>query len=355
MSTPPLRAAMVPVTRQVRAYFAPVDRASETPTIFDPGACGVFPLNAPPAPWVDLGWIENCARWYDTPTDVVRAGARGLPAGQFRGAMEARLEFDFCEWGKLQMALACGSEHMNVLAPVAGGGSPAPSGGTPAPAVAVLAGSTASQLVFGPGATSGFAAGTLIAVDVDYQQQVGYVGSGLAAAYVSDPGAVKHDPNYVRRVTFNVARVAQVTATSILLAQPLMGGDPAAGASAQVVVGFVDREGGSFFQEWSGLFVAEEESGGRVCFYYPRLSPNPGASSGVRWGGDGEKARAAGASRSTPSGGKFVREDLVEIEKHLAMISLRASFLALPYTDANDGQPVLCYRSYFPAGMAALY
>src|SRR5258708_38095138 len=49
-------------------------------------------------------------------------------------------------------------------------------------------------------------------------------------------------------------------------------GAPAAGASAQVVVAFVDREGGSFFQEWSALFVAEEESGGRVCFYYPRLS-----------------------------------------------------------------------------------
>ena len=58
-----------------------------------------------------------------------------------------------------------------------------------------------------------------------------------------------------------------------VLAQPLLGGAPAAGASAQVVVAFVDREGGSFFQEWSALFVAEEESGGRVCFYYPRLSP----------------------------------------------------------------------------------
>ncbi len=38
MSTSPLRAAMVPVTRQMRAYFAPVNRASETPTIFDPGS-----------------------------------------------------------------------------------------------------------------------------------------------------------------------------------------------------------------------------------------------------------------------------------------------------------------------------
>ena len=331
MSTSPLRSAMVPVTRQMRAYFAPVDRTSEAPTIFDPGVSGAFSLDAPPAPWLDVGWVENFERWYDTPTDVVRAGAKALPAAQFRGALEARVEFEFCQWGKLQMALACGSEHMNVLAPVAGGTSPAPSGGTPAPGVAVLPGSTASELVFGSGG-SPFAAGSLVAVDVDYQQEIGYVGSGIAAAYVSSPAAVKQDPNYVRRVTFNVGRVAQVTANSVVLEQPLLGGAPAAGASAQIVIAFVDREGGSFFQEWSALFVAEEESGGRVCFYYPRLSAGNGGSSG-----------------------QFTRERFAEIMKPLSAISLRASFLALPYTDTNDGQSVLCYRSYFPAAMAAIY
>ena len=112
MSTTPLRAAMVPVMRQMRAYFAPVNRVTETPTIFDPGLCGVFALNSPPAPWLDLGWVENFERWYDTPTDVVRSGAKALPAGQFRGPLEARVEFDFRQWGKLQMALAGGSEHM---------------------------------------------------------------------------------------------------------------------------------------------------------------------------------------------------------------------------------------------------
>lgn len=335
MSTTPLRAAMVPVMRQMRAYFAPVNRVSETPTIFDPGVCGVFALNSPPAPWLDLGWVENFERWYDTPPGVVRSGAKALPAAQFRGPQEARVQFDFRQWGKLQMALAGGSEHMNVLAPVAGSTSPAPSGGTPAPGVAVLAGSTANQLIFGTGVGSAFSAGCLIAVDVDYQQQIGYVGSGIAAAYVSSAALVNQDANYVRRVTFNVGRVAEVTATSVVLAQPLLGGVPAAGASAQVVIAFVDREGGSFFQEWSALFVAEQESGGRVCFYYPRLSPNPG-----------------GAGNSA---GKFAREDLAAIEKPLSAVSLRASFLALPFIDTNDGQAVLCYRSYFPAGMAAAY
>lgn len=330
MSTAPLRTAMVPVTRQMRAYFAPVNRANETPTVFDP-SCGTFFLSTPPNPWLDLGWVENFERWYDTPTNVVRSGPAALPALQFRGPLEARVEFDFREWGKLQMALACGSEHMNVLAPVAGS-SPAPSGGTPVPGVAVLPGSTASELIFGAGAASAFAAGDLIAVDVDYQQQTGYVGTGVAGAYVSSAAAVNQDPNYVRRVTFNVGRIAEVTATSALLAQPLIGGAPAPGASAQQVVAFVDREGGSFFQEWSALFVEEEEGGGRVCFYYPRLSPNPGAGTG-----------------------KFVREDLSEIAKPLKAISLRASFVALPFTDTNDGQAVLCYRSYFPAVMAAAY
>ena len=36
MSTSPLRAGMVPVTRQMRAYFAPGTCTTETPTIFDP-------------------------------------------------------------------------------------------------------------------------------------------------------------------------------------------------------------------------------------------------------------------------------------------------------------------------------
>ena len=83
MSTAPLRPAMVPVTRQTRAYFAPVNRTTETPTIFDPAGSGVFALDSPPSPWLDLGWIENFERYYDTPTDVVRSGANALPALQF--------------------------------------------------------------------------------------------------------------------------------------------------------------------------------------------------------------------------------------------------------------------------------
>jgi hypothetical protein len=367
MSTTPLRAAMVPVTRQMRAYFAPVNRLTETPTIFDPAANGSFALDSPPTPWLDLGWIDRFARFYDTPTDVVRSGSKAMPTLQFRGPIDARVEFDFREWGKLQMALSGGSEHMNALA-TSSSSTPSPSGGTPIPAVAVLPGSTASQLVLGTGAVTAFGLGSLVAVDVDYQEQIGYVGSGISAAYVSNPTAVNNDANYIRRVTFNVGRVVEATATSVTLAQPLLAGAPASGASAQMVIAFVDREGGSFFQEWSALFVGEAESGGRVCFYYPRLSPNPGAGAngisvkpGTGWkppksGGAATAAVAAGAQGGSGSSSqKFSREDYEQIAAPISTIGLHASFIALPYTDTNDGQEVLCYRSYFPSAMAAIY
>jgi hypothetical protein len=146
----------------------------------------------------------------------------------------------------------------------------------------------------------------------------------------SNPADVRQDANYVRRVTFNVGRVALVTATSLLLTQALPGGVPAAGASVQQVIAFVDREGGAFLQQWSGLFVAEEESGGRVCFFYPILSP---CTAKAEW----------------------ARETLIEIQKPIGELALQASFTALPTVDINDGAVVLCYRSYFPANGAAVY
>ena len=168
MSTMALRAAMVPITRRIRAYFAPVDRATGTPAIFDPGKHGAFALDAPPPPWLDLGWIDNFQRLCGTPMVALHAGDRGAPVSQARGSLDARLEFDFREWGKLQMALASGAQHMNVLASDPNA-SAQPSGGTPLPASAVLTGSTALQIVLGAGAVDAFAAGDIVAVDSDYQ------------------------------------------------------------------------------------------------------------------------------------------------------------------------------------------
>jgi hypothetical protein len=38
------------LSETVRAYFAPVDRATNAPTIFDPAKDGGFSVDAPPAP-----------------------------------------------------------------------------------------------------------------------------------------------------------------------------------------------------------------------------------------------------------------------------------------------------------------
>ncbi len=325
------RAGMLPVSRRVRAYFAPVERSTGSPTIFDPAKDGAFELDAPPSPWLDLGWITNFERTSSTTTETLLAGSPAAPVLQHRPALSAQLEFDFRQWGKLQMALAAGSQHMNVLA-AEPSADPQPSGGTPLPGVAVLPGSTANEIVFGPGAIDAFAAGDIVVVDVDYNQEVGFVGTGIAAAYVRDPLDVLRDANYVRRVSFNVARIAQKTATSVLLSQPLIGGVPAEGASAQKVVGFADREGGSFFQQWSALFVLQEQAGGRICFYYPRLAP------------------------ATPrKGAGFSRETRIAIADSSDAVAMHAAFVALPFNDRTDAEKVLSFRYYFPARSAAVY
>jgi hypothetical protein len=323
-----------------------MNRITGVPSIFDPGKCGLFALDSPPSPWLDMGWIDSFQRFCRTTTEPLRSGPQGTPSAQYRGPLDVRVEFEFREWGKLQMALAGGSEHMNVLASVPYANAQ-PSGGTPVVAAAVLSGSTANQIILGVGAVNAFTVGDIVAVDDDYQQQIGYVGTGISAAYVSDPLALNRDPNYIRRVTFNLGRVVQQTTTSLLLAQPLLGGPPSAVAGVQKVIAFVDREGGAFFQEWSALFVTEEESGGRVCFHYPRLSPTTSIQTSMRLG--------LNASAQSGIAKVFHREDEVEIAKPISSLALRAAFQAMPHKDENDGQTVVCYRSYFPASMAAVY
>ena len=92
------------------------------------------------------------------------------------------------------------------------------------------------------------------------------------------------------------------------------------------------------------MFVAEEESGGRVCFHYPRLSPTTSIQTSLRLN--------LNAPTQTGSVKVFQREEDVEIVKPISAVALRAAFIALPHMDENDGQTVVCYRSYFPAVMA---
>ncbi len=217
--------AVAPVTRRVRAYFAPVNRAAGVPTVFDAAQMGGFALDAPPAPWMDLGWCSKFARKSETKVGALTAGAPAVVQSQVRTLVEATVQLEFESWGKLQLALAAGSQQMNLLR-TANGATANGSGGLAAAAVPLMAGSTASSLNVGATAAAQFHVGELVAVDVDYVAQVGFVGSGVSAAYVSSPAVVGSDVNYVRRVSLNVGRVVAIAAGVLQLGGALLAGAP---------------------------------------------------------------------------------------------------------------------------------
>ena len=177
----------------------------------------------------------------------------------------------------------------------------------------------------GTAAAAGFSVGSLVAVDVDYTGQLGYIGTGVAAAYVQSAGAVGSDVNYVRRVTLNVGVVAAIANGVLQLANPLPAGVPAAGMQVSQLAGFCDREGASFFQEWSALFVMQGAQGDRILLHYPRLQAMQGSA-----------------------------EALDTLAAPLERIRLAAAFRALPVKDLNDGETVMCFRSYLPAALRVL-
>ena len=315
--------AVAPVTRRVRAYFAPVNRAAGVPTIFDAAQMGAFALNAPLAPWIDLGWCSNFVRKSETKVEALTTGAPAVVRSQVRSQVEATVQLEFESWGKVQLALAAGSQQMNLLR-TASGAEANGSGGQAAKAVPLAAGSTATSLNVGAAAAE-FQVGDLIAVDMDYVAQVGFVGGGVSAAYVSSPAAVGSDTNYIRRISLNVGRVVGIAAGVLQLGGALLAGAPVAGMQVSPLVGFVDREGGSFFQEWSGLFVMDGEQGDRVIYYYPRLQAMQGSA-----------------------------ETIEALAGPLERVKLAGAFRALPVKDANDGETVLCFRSYLPGAMRAV-
>ncbi len=319
MSTNAIFTSTPPITRRVRAYFAPVNRAAAQPTIFDPSLSGGFDLDAPPSPWIDLGWIENFTRKTASKITPLNLGSPGMAQVQVRDVVGATVACRFKTWGKLSMALAAASEHMNLIIPAANGTANG-SGSKGIAAVSLQSGSTATFLAMTATDAATFAPGALVAIDEDYTGQTGFVGSGVSAAYVQSSASVNNDPDYLRRVTFNVARVASVSSSGLQLSQPLIAGAPAAGMKVQTLAGFVDREGGSFFQEWSALFVMPGEQGERICFHYPRLQAMAGPQ-------------------------EMVEKLLLPVER----VALDAAFRALPVTDSNDGQQVVCFRSFLPA------
>ncbi len=317
------RSQMAPAARVVRAYAAPVNRAAGIISAFDPGTYGGFNLDSPPGPWLDLGWVENFQRSTATKYGSLRTGPDSNITAQYRTQPEARVQFDLLSWGKVQLALSGGTQQMNVLAEQPGL-LPQPSGTVALPASPVQAGSTTTQIVLASDQLASYNVGDVIAADVDYSGATGYIGSGAPGAYLAAPLVGISFVDYVRRISFNVSRVCSKTASALLLAEPLIAA-PTTTMSVQRVVAFLDREGSSFFQEWSCLFIVAPDSGGQCCFYYPRLQS------------------AAGAS-----------ETRQELSAPLFSHRLRVNLCALPSTDLNDNETVLCYRSYLPAPNAAV-
>ena len=325
MSTNPYakRSQMAPASRVVRAYAAPVNRGAGIIQAFDPASPSGFNLDSPAWPWLDLGWVENFQRSSATKYDALRAGPAANLTTQYRAQPEARVEFDLLSWGKVQLALSGGTQQMNVLAEEPGK-LPAPSGAMALPGSPVQTGSTPTAIVLTADQLACYNVGDVIAVDVDYNGETGYLGSGAPGTYLSAVLAGGSYLDLVRRITFNVSRICGKTASSLLLAEPLIA-VPTTAMSVQKVVAFLDREGSSFFQEWSGLFIVAPDSGGQCCFYYPRLQPATGAS-----------------------------ETRQELAAPLFSHRLHVNLRALPTTDLNDNETVLCYRSYLPAPNAAV-
>jgi hypothetical protein len=295
------------------------------PILFDPSEQGRFSLDAPPAPWLSLGWVQNLVRKTASKSKPLMTGIPAAPLEQVRETLEALVSLEFLNWTKLTMALATGSQHMNILAPAVGAAAAA-DGAQAVPAVVPQTGSTSTSILLAVADAAKFAPGAIVAVDVDYTGQTGYVGSPAAGAYVRQ---ALTDVDYVRRVTFNVALVSQVSANGLTLAEALPGGAPATGAKAQAVTGFVDREGGSFYQEWSALFVMEGSQGERIFFHYPRLQAMAGAEESI-----------LPLNQKNQTG--------------LSRVLLKGQFRALPVTDLLDGERVVCYRSFLPAANALI-
>ena len=138
------------------------------------------------------------------------------------------MTLEFESWGKLQMALTCGSQQMNVLRVQAGAAANG-SGGTAVAAVPVSGDSTAVTLDVGTSAAAGFVVGDVVVCDVDYAGTTGFVGSGVSGGYVKSAALIGSNVDYVRRVSLNVGRVVSIVGGVLELGSALVAGVPIAG------------------------------------------------------------------------------------------------------------------------------
>ena len=213
---------------------------------------------------------------------------------------------------------------MNILAPAVSA-APAADGAQAVPAVTPQAVRRAHRFCWRWADAAKFTPGSIVAVDVDYTGQTGYVGAPVAGAYVRQ---ALTDVDYVRRVTFNVALVSQVTvdwadAGRAVAGRRARGGRQGAGGH---------RICGSGGRELLSGVVGAVCDGGQPG----RENLLPLSDGCRRW--RARRKLSSPLNRKNQSG-------------H-SRVLLKGQFLALPVTDPLDGERVVCYRSFLPAANA---
>ena len=175
---------------------------------------------------------------------------------------------------------------------------------------------------------SGFVAGNYVVADIDYTPNVGgLAGEDGAFAY---PSAIT-DVDFIRKTSDFVARVVSVSGNVLSLDQPLIGGGspsttngtPPAGSKVQQILGWVTGNGGTFIQEWSGLFVADTVDGAQAVIYYPHLSIS-----------------------SFRDQAEWAIENIGNSDEH--GMTLDSMFEALAYDDPMTGETVVSYTGFYP-------
>jgi hypothetical protein len=309
-----------------------------------------------PAGWFDLGWIKDYAITPQSKVGSIASGYRGATRAKVRGQVGEEFEFKFQEFSRMALKISTGCEAFNFLAAgQASTTSPLGTSGTAAVSLGAsgyqATGGTATDprvaglpTVFLPaGSGALFIAFNQIVVDIDYDKvSVGFVGSNGIPVYVNN---APQDVDFIRRTSDFTGTVALVVAgpiagvaggqDALVLVQPFTGGGasssvnpgpvvPPAGSKIQKITGWTVREGGTFIQDWSGLFVLDTIDGDQICFYYPHISITQFKNINTR------AIDNVGTTDET-------------------RYELDATFESLAFDDPLDGETVVCYRAFYPS------
>jgi hypothetical protein len=347
-----------------RAYFAPFNapfwaqqtNAAVGPSILDLQFQGPFNTNNIPAPYFDIGWVNGFKLNPASKIGQIRSGYRGAVRAQVRGEIGEGFEFKIREFSRLAFRIATGCEVFNLLkSNVASTTSPLGASGNTAIALGAsgyqATGGTATDpkvagqptLFMPSGSGANFTVGQMVVCDIDYDKQsTGFVGSNGIQVYVNnapqDVDFIRRTSDFVARITAIITNVAGVAGSqdALVLNAPFVGGGcsalvnpgplvPGATAKVQVITGWTSREGGTFIEDFSALFVADTIDNHQFCVYYPHISI---------------------AAFKDVATGNFVSNLGTTDETGY---ELDASFEALAFDDPLDGETICGYYVWYPA------